>query len=159
MCCTHSEIFGSHHQEWRIWAAAVLYEPICWHVNVTCVQGMLNLDSSEPTTPLYAAHLWCSYSKAKMKKIQVAFNDTLGILLKLPRWTNASHICLWLVMFPISMVSRNFMHTFKCRLNDSIQALITFLSRHRVIWWEVFFLFLETLEQVFVFKQLFICND
>ncbi len=41
-------------------------------------------------TSLYTAHLWCNYSKAKMKKLQVAFNDALRILLKLPRWTSAS---------------------------------------------------------------------
>jgi len=36
-------------------------------------------------TPLYTAHLWCSYSKGKMKKIQVALHVTFRILLKLPR--------------------------------------------------------------------------
>lgn len=36
--------------------------------------------------------LWCSCSKAKMKKRQVAFNDSIRILLKLPRQTSASHM-------------------------------------------------------------------
>ncbi len=33
-------------------------------------------------TSFYTSHLWCSYSKAKMKKLQVAFNDAFRILLK-----------------------------------------------------------------------------
>ncbi len=45
--------------------------------------------------PLYTAHLWWSYSKAKIKKLQVAYNDALRILLKLPRWTSASHLFVY----------------------------------------------------------------
>ena len=43
-------------------------------------------------TSLYFAHLWCSYSVAKMKKLQVADNYAFRILLGYPRWTRA--ICL-----------------------------------------------------------------
>ncbi len=45
-------------------------------------------------TPLYTAHLWCSYSKAKFNKLQVAYNDALRLLLKVPRWTSASQLCV-----------------------------------------------------------------
>ncbi len=34
-------------------------------------------------TSFYTSHLWCSYSKAKIKKLLVAFNDALRILLKI----------------------------------------------------------------------------
>jgi len=30
-------------------------------------------------TSLYTSHLWCKYSKAKMRKLQVAFNKHLGL--------------------------------------------------------------------------------
>lgn len=49
-------------------------------------------------TALYRAYctlyssLWCSYSKAEMKRFQVAYNDALRILHELPRWTRASHM-------------------------------------------------------------------
>ena len=33
-------------------------------------------------TPLYTAYLWINYKKASMKKLQVACNDALRILLK-----------------------------------------------------------------------------
>ena len=41
-------------------------------------------------TPFYTAHLWCKYRTAKLRKLQVAYNDAFRILLKLPRWTSAS---------------------------------------------------------------------
>ena len=43
-------------------------------------------------TSLYTSHLRCSYSVAKMKKLQVAYNDAFRILLGYPRWTSASHM-------------------------------------------------------------------
>ena len=64
--------------------------------------------------PLYTAHLWCCYSKAKMKKLQEAFNDAFGILLKLPRWTSASHMFVSSNVPPFQAVMRNFMYKFMC---------------------------------------------
>ncbi len=42
---------------------------------------------------------YCTYSKAKMKKLQVAINDALRILLKYSVQSN----CLYLVMFLLCM--------------------------------------------------------
>ena len=53
----------------------------------------------EPTALHYTAHLWCSHSKGMMNKIKVAYNDTLKILLKYPRWESASKM---FAMFPLS---------------------------------------------------------
>ena len=54
----------------------------------------------EPTE-LYKAHLWCSYSGAKMKKLQVAFNDAFRIFLKFPRW--ACNVSTFHVEFNVQM--------------------------------------------------------
>ena len=53
-------------------ASAVNYmdKQICWHANF-----IFNFRAYR--TPLYTAHLWCSYSKAKINKIKVAYNDAL----------------------------------------------------------------------------------
>lgn len=32
-------------------------------------------------TPLYSAHVWSNDSKATLQKLQVAYNDTLGLFL------------------------------------------------------------------------------
>lgn len=43
-------------------------------------------------TPLYTTHLSANYKRASMKKLQVAYNDPLGVLQKKPRWTSASEL-------------------------------------------------------------------
>ena len=79
-------------------------------------------------TPLYTAHLWCKYSKAKMKKLQVAFNDALRILLRLPRWSSASEMFVTNNVPTFYAVLRNFMYRFMCRLNGSKNVIIDSLT-------------------------------
>jgi len=79
-------------------------------------------------TPLYTAHLWCSYSKAKMHKIKVAYNDALRILLKCPRWTSASHLFVTNNVPTFHAVLRNFMYRFMCRLTESKNTILTALT-------------------------------
>jgi len=99
-------------------------------------------------TPLYTAHLWCSYSKGKMKKIQVAFNDAFRILLKLPRWTSTSQMFVTRNVPTFHAVLRKFIYQFKCRLSVSenlvIKALADPLSDTRYLS-----LFPEAMEQWF----------
>lgn len=82
-------------------------------------------------TSFYKAHLWCSYSKAKMKKLQVAFNDVLRILLKLPRWISASQMFVSNDVPTLHAVLRNYMHSFMCPLSDSRNTIIMDLSGKR----------------------------
>ena len=63
-------------------------------------------------TPLYTAHLWCRYTSAKMKKLQVAYNDAFRIFLKLPRWTSASEMFVTSNVSTFHAVLRNFMFKF-----------------------------------------------
>lgn len=37
-------------------------------------------------TELYTAHLWSNYKRVSIRKLNVAYNDCLRILLKRPRW-------------------------------------------------------------------------
>lgn len=78
-------------------------------------------------TPLYTAHLWCSYSKAKMKKLQVAYNDAFRILLKLPRCTSASQMFVSSNVPTFYALLRNFMVKFICRQSDSDNKVIQVL--------------------------------
>ncbi len=79
-------------------------------------------------TPLYTAHLWCNYTTAKLKKLQVAYNDAFRILLKLPRWTSASTLFVNSNVPTFHAVLRNFMYKFMCRLLESKNSLITALT-------------------------------
>lgn len=79
-------------------------------------------------TPLYTAHLWCSYSKAKMNKIRVAYNDALRILLKTPRWESASALFVTANVPTFQALMRNLMYKFMCRLTVSRNAIIMCLT-------------------------------
>ncbi len=94
-------------------------------------------------TSFYMSHLWCSYSKAKMKKLQVAFNDALRILLKLPRWRSASQLFVSSDVPTLHAVLRNYLYSFMCRLSDSRNTIIIALNvptlsdtRHFSLFWK-----------------------
>lgn len=70
-------------------------------------------------SPLYTAHLWLNYKKASFQRLQVAYNDALRILLRRPRWTSASELCVSHGVNTLSALLRNIMYRFICRLNDS----------------------------------------
>ncbi len=71
-------------------------------------------------TPLYTAYLWCSYSKAKLNKLQVAYNDALWLLLKVLRWTSASQFFVQNHVPMLCAVIRNFVYKFIKRLEVKI---------------------------------------
>uniref|UniRef100_A0A8C6PWR0 Reverse transcriptase domain-containing protein n=1 Tax=Nothobranchius furzeri TaxID=105023 RepID=A0A8C6PWR0_NOTFU len=75
-------------------------------------------------TPLYTAHLWCNYSKVVMKKLQVAYQDAFRILMKLPRWTSASHMFVVSNIPTFHALLRLFMYKFICRLSLSANAVV-----------------------------------
>ena len=45
-------------------------------------------------TPMYTAHLWWSYNKGSMRKVNITYNDVMRILLHLPRYQSASQMCM-----------------------------------------------------------------
>ena len=79
-------------------------------------------------TPFYTAQLWCKYRTAKLKKLQVAYNDAFRILLKLPRWTSASSLFVTSNVPTFHAVLRNFMYKLMCRLLESKNKLIIALT-------------------------------
>ncbi len=70
-------------------------------------------------TTLYTAHLWCDFSESKMKKLQVAYNDALRIVLKIPRRSSASEMFVSNNVPTFNAVLRNCMYRFMCRLIGS----------------------------------------
>ncbi len=79
-------------------------------------------------TPLYTAHLWCSYSRAKFHKLRVAYNDALRMILRLPRWTSASQLFVCCGIPTLDAVLRNFMFNFMVRLDNSKNEIIMALT-------------------------------
>lgn len=83
-------------------------------------------------TPLYTAPLWCSSSKAKFNKLQVAYNDALRFLLKVPRWTSASQLFVQNQVPMLYAVIRDFVYKFIKPLEASKNEIIVILEKSTV---------------------------
>lgn len=79
-------------------------------------------------TPLYTAHLWSSYKKSSMQKLQVAYNDAMRILLKVPRGGSASQMFVSVGVTTLKALLRNLMFKFMQRLDESTNSIMVALS-------------------------------
>ena len=82
-------------------------------------------------TPLYTAHLWCRYRQNSMRKLTVAYNDCMRLLLKVPRSSSASHMFVSAGVPTCSAVLRNLMYRFICRASESENNIIAVLTNHK----------------------------
>ena len=84
-------------------------------------------------TPLYTAPLWVKYKKESLRKLKVAYNDALRILLKKPRGSSASQLFCNSGLNTFQALLRNFIYSFKKGYNIcSIIVLRLFISQY--IW-------------------------
>ena len=78
-------------------------------------------------TPMYTAHLWRCYKKSSMHKLNVAYNDGMRLLLKVPGWSSASQMFVNIGVPTCPAVLRNPMYRCKCRLSESPNTIIATL--------------------------------
>ena len=82
-------------------------------------------------TSMYAAPLWVSYKKETLRKLQVAYNDCLRILLKKPRSSSASKLFCDSGLRTLQALLRNLMFKFMSRLDESQNCIIMLLTGPR----------------------------
>lgn len=75
-------------------------------------------------TPMYTAHLWCKYKKSSYQKLTVAYNDTMRLLMQVPRWSSASYLFAYFNVPGCDAVLRNLMYKFMRRLDCSQNGVI-----------------------------------
>ena len=78
-------------------------------------------------TPLYTAHLWCNFRKHSMKRLTVAYNDAMRLLLRVPRYVSASQMFAELHVPACQGVIRNLMFKFISRIEKSNNCIINVL--------------------------------
>ena len=78
-------------------------------------------------TPLYTAQLWCNYRCYTMKKLNVAYNDAMRMLLRVPRYMSASQMFAYMQVPACQAVIRNLVYKFMCRLDKSENNIINVL--------------------------------
>ena len=103
-------------------------------------------------TPLYTAHLWCRYKQGNIRKLTVAYNDSMRQMLRAPRSSSASHMFVSVGVPTCSAVLRNLMYTCMCRASESENPDFGTIGEHvcmldieycgkLCIFYSVFFLF------------------
>ena len=100
----------------------------CWLENSTTVHMMLKLICLEPTAHLYTAPLWVNYKKESLRKLKVAYNDCLRILLKKPRSTRASQLFCNMDLTTFMALLRNLTFKFMSRLDCSTNFIIDLMT-------------------------------
>ena len=79
-------------------------------------------------TPMYTAHLWRRFKKSSMQKLNVAYNDAMRLLLKVPRCSSASEMFVSIGVPTCPAVLRNIMYRCMCRLSVSANGIILILT-------------------------------
>ena len=78
-------------------------------------------------TPLYTAHLWCRYKKGSLRKLIVAYNDAMRMLLQLPRHSSASRMFADAHVPSCQAVVRNLTFKFIERIDISENDIVNIL--------------------------------
>ena len=91
---------------------------------------------------LYCALLWCDSTKAAMKNLKVANNNSLHRLLGLPSHNSASGMFVNLTITSFGELLRKYMYSFRNRLETSGNIIIDsiylseFLLKFGIwVWW------------------------
>ncbi len=76
-------------------------------------------------TLMYTAHLWQHYRKSSMQRLNVAYNDGMRLLLKVPRWSSASQMFVSAGVPTCAAVMCNLMYRCICRLSESQSQIVS----------------------------------
>ena len=103
-------------------------------------------------TPMYTAPLWVNYKRESYRKLWVAYNDCLRILMNKHRRTSASELFCESRIPSFEALLRNLMYKFMCRMEASQNDVIMLLTnprrssvRHRSLMWNHWYGCLHTM--------------
>lgn len=97
---------------------------------------------------LYVPQLWCKYKLSSMRKLHVAYNDCLRILLRIPRYLSATQMFTDLNLQGPKAVLRNYMFKFMNRIlvsdNVFLAGIVQFVPHPLSPFWRHWEVFLRT---------------
>ena len=73
---------------------------------------------------LYCAPLWCNFTLTAMKKIKIAYNNSIRRLFFLPKHNSASEMCVNLNIMSFGELLRKYVYSFRFRLGASLNCII-----------------------------------
>ena len=75
-------------------------------------------------TSMYTGHIWCSYKKATMQKVTVAFNNAFRRILGAPRYCSASEMFAHTYTPSCPTVRRKMIYSFRDRLEGAKNCIL-----------------------------------
>ena len=73
---------------------------------------------------LYCAPLWYNFTLTAMKKIKIAYNNSIRRLFFLPKHNSASEMCVNLNIMSFGELLRKYVYSFRFRLGASLNCII-----------------------------------
>ena len=73
---------------------------------------------------LYCASLWYNNIMTAMKKLKIAYNNSIRRLFCLPEHNSASEMCVCLNIMSFSELIRKYIYSFRPRLSSSLNSVI-----------------------------------
>ena len=95
---------------------------------------------------LYCAPLWYNFILTAMKKIKIAYNNSIRRLFFLPKHNSASEMCVNLNIMSFGELLRKYVYSFRFRLGASLNCIIDNIYSSNVplhsdiwAWWHVLY--------------------
>ena len=119
-------------------------------------------------TPMYCAQLWCRFRpssnrRGALSKLYVAYHSILKLLIGVSKYERNSPIFVHLNVPTCAAVIRNLIYKFKCRVDQSNNPILQFLTSRkwgssclRSKWRELIYVAPQTIEFLSI---LFHCNQ
>ena len=88
---------------------------------------------------LYCAPLWYNFTLTAMKKIKIAYNNSIRRLFFLPKHNSASEMCVNLNIMSFGELLRKYVYSFRLKLGASLNCIIdniysSYVPLHSDIW-------------------------
>ncbi len=96
-------------------------------------------------TLLYTSQIWWNYRLCSIRKLNVAYNDIMMLLLRLPRYHSTSQLFANISVPGFQAVLRNLVFKFITRLDKSDNVIIQGLVKNRREWSQVYLCHMEAL--------------
>ncbi len=90
-------------------------------------------------TPLYTAQIWWYYRLYSFRKLNVAYNDIMRLLLRLPRHHSASQLFANICVPAFQAVLRNLVFKFITQLDKSDNVIIQGLVKIWRHWYKLLY--------------------
>ena len=106
-----------------------MHKQTCSAVGLVCALYLLKSHSFERIVRrCILPNLWCRYKQGSIRKLTVAYNDSMRLLLRAPRSSSASQMFVSVGVPTCSAVLRGLMYGFMCRASESENNLIAVLA-------------------------------